>query len=215
MIENEAEVSRLFSAIRMGAFEDVRNMISSGTSVNVRGIDQSTPLMVAALHALPQTTDLILSLGANISDRNASGNTALHLVAGNDFSDLSDADYVCDTTRVLLDAGAAVDARNDVGDTPLLCIAKSAGRQASSNYFDPEAAGLDLLPVVSLLLERGADPLARNHEGRNAREIFALHMLDNHCNPVSGAACIALLDQARLRHDTTPTLSGRHSIRRF
>jgi hypothetical protein len=89
-----------------------------------------TPLHAAAENGHAEMIQLLLSKGADVNARTASGYTPLHLAAKNGHG-------LC--ARILLDAGANVNAQSDNGETPLYL-----------------AAGNGHGEMVQLLVARGA-----------------------------------------------------------
>jgi ankyrin repeat protein len=100
----------------------MRQLLANGADPTMRNKEGNTPLVVAAgLAQVPQETripeprvlqaiEMLLSLGNNINDANAAGNTALHAatMAGLDR-----------TVEYLVAHGADINARNKDGATPL------------------------------------------------------------------------------------------------
>ncbi len=114
------------------------------TQVDVRNLDDETPLMMAALKG---HVALVRQLLARKADVNKTGWTPLHYAAtgGN-----------VEVVRLLLDAHAYIDAESPNGTTPLMM---------ASRYGSEDA--------VKLLLEAGADPTLRNQLRMTAQD-FAL-----------------------------------------
>ncbi len=114
------------------------------TQVDVRNLDDETPLMMAALKG---HVALVRRLLARDADVNKPGWTPLHYAAtgGN-----------VEVIRLLLDAHAYIDAASPNGTTPLMMAARYGSEEA-----------------VLLLLEAGADPTLRNQSRLTAQD-FAL-----------------------------------------
>ncbi len=114
------------------------------TRVDVRNLDDETPLMMAALKG---QVAMVRRLLAREADVNKPGWTPLHYAAtgGN-----------VEVIRLLLDAHAYIDAESPNGTTPLMMAARYGSEEA-----------------VKLLLEAGADPTIRNQQRMSAQD-FAL-----------------------------------------
>ena len=98
-----------------------------------------TPLAWATLHGDPRIVAAVLDAGADVNERDGSGNTPLHAVAffGRDAAG-----------RVLVERGADVLARNVVGRLPAAVMALPAD-------FAAECA-----PLIGLIEEREASPVS-------------------------------------------------------
>merc|ERR1719504_491055 len=106
----------------------------------VRSVDQQgcTGLILTAKRGDVEMANLLLDAGAIANDADVSGSTALHYAAGRSPAIL----------RTLLDWKADAEKADDHGETPLMW---ARGEKA-----------------VQMLLEAGADPLARNASGLTA-----------------------------------------------
>lgn len=100
--------------------------------LNARGPEGSTPFMYAVLYSDTATLARLLKQRADPNRRNDANATALMWAAATDL----------EKTRLLLDHGADVNARSDELRTPLMIAARRPGG----------------VPVVKLLLDRGANP---------------------------------------------------------
>ena len=105
-----------------------------------------SPLHRAAEKGSLVSVAVLLGRGADLHARGGHGDTALHLA-----SQFASGTEGLETVRLLLDWGAELDARNDFGETPLFGSVDS--------YVDGHPA------TTALLLERGADVMARDIEG--------------------------------------------------
>src|SRR6266540_1003125 len=130
----DAGAVRLNDALRKGdtaAFRAALNESPAGA--RLRGAGGVTPLMSAVLYSDVATMQALLEKGADPNSRTDAGATALMWAV----PDLP-------KTQLLLERGAEVDARSDDGRTALMI-----------------AAGLpSSMPVVKLLLDKGANPSA-------------------------------------------------------
>lgn len=116
--------------------------------VDLDGFCGYTPLLRAAELGRIEIVSLLLSKGADIS-RNAQGATSLHLCLRGCF----DPPCRSATMRCLLENGAQVNHRDEMGRTALM-----------------DAAMLDRVEEVGLLLEFGASKDLKDDQGRTARE---------------------------------------------
>src|SRR5438034_11798976 len=108
--------------------------------VDAKEMFASTPLLLAVSKGHVDTVSLLLDNGANIHTVHSVGffrDTPIHFAANR--GDIR-------MTRLLLDRGAHVNLPNNAGRTALHC--------AVAQFVDRDDAAL-----ISLLLERGADPI--------------------------------------------------------
>lgn len=132
----------LFVALRQGS-ERAAKLLMEHPELKADAVNASgeTPVMMAALRGRADAVRLLLDRGAAI---NREGWTPLHYAAtGPEVS----------IVRMLLDRGAAIDSRSPNGTTPMMMAAQ---------YGSPDSA--------VLLLDRRADPRARNDVGWSAAD---------------------------------------------
>ena len=102
-----------------------------------------------------QITQLLLDTGAQVDARDENGNTPLTVAAkGNVRPEI---------IQLLIEKGAEVNALNNDGSTPLIVAAQGAGTQFRdwNNHLTP-------FHIVELLLDKGANPLAKDASGMKA-----------------------------------------------
>ncbi|MEL5957446.1 ankyrin repeat domain-containing protein [Streptomyces sp. CLV115] len=131
----QAPGAALFDAVDRGDMAAVQDLLADGAEIDAPDprspfFDGQTALISAANNGLGDMVRLLLSAGADINARSASGWTALMRACNADRLDCA---------RVLLDAGAEVGARNGEGYSAL-------GRTRTTN-----------VELMRLLVERGAD----------------------------------------------------------
>jgi ankyrin repeat protein len=127
---------QLLDALRDGNLAAVRQLVKSGAPVNAVDDFDSSALMYAALYADVTTVQLLLEKGADPNHADKAGATALMWAIPDEAK-----------CRVLIARGARVNAVSEAtGRTPVLI---AAGR--------PGASG-----IVRMLLDKGADPKARD-----------------------------------------------------
>lgn len=189
----EAELSRFFSAIRIGRQENVIEAIEQGMDVNQPNEGGSTALMQATYGGDPLMVALLISRGANVNMIDGAGESALHLARGHreDYPQI-------ETLSLLLDAGAKLEVVNHEGDTPLLTFAKAARNYAiikADSYIE-----VDHSPFIELLIERGANLLAVDRNGKTARDLIAGDL--ENCHPEKGRVMVAAIDRKLLEQQT-------------
>jgi hypothetical protein len=146
----------------------------AGMDVNLRDKrSNTTALEHAVRNANREMVQLLLSFGATVNEKNASGETALMILDGD-----ATADLVWD----LINAGADVKLKDTSGNTALM-----------------QAAGSGNLEALRVLLDAGSEVNTRNEEGRTALMVAAS---DGHVNIVralvlAGADINAIDDDQR------------------
>ena len=115
----------------------------NGANVNVRGLDQITPLQAASWNGFVDIARWLLCHGADVSAQDAYNWTPLHEAAYR--GDLQ-------IFRMLLEHNADIKVRTILGDYPLHLAATSRLPH-------------DHLTIMQILLDLGADPNARDHDG--------------------------------------------------
>jgi uncharacterized protein len=109
-----------------------------------------TALHAAVLHGDAVEVRRLLAQGFAMDATDHQGFTPLHLAAQ---------EWREEAARALLDAGANVDPKNKFGNTPLfVAVFNSRGRGE----------------LISLLRERGADPLLQNTHGKSPLDLAQL-----------------------------------------
>ena len=132
--------SPLHMAAINGNSAAVHVLIEAGADINARHKYGATPIHGAAINGNPAVAKKLIDAGADVRVRNNDGNTPLHLAV------LSSPIV----TGLLIEAGADVNTWNSLRNTPL---------HIAMTFVKIDAA--------MLLLEAGADPLARNAQGEN------------------------------------------------
>jgi ankyrin repeat protein len=102
------------------------------------------------------TIDYLVSIGADVAARDASGVTALHRAVRT---------RSAPAVRALLDAGADPRTPNAAGSTPLHLAVQTTGRSGSGS---PQARAQQAA-IITLLLERGANPDDQDGQGKSVR----------------------------------------------
>lgn len=101
--------------------------------------------------AKDENTALVRSLlqqGADVNERDYTGNSALNYAASRGYLEI---------VRVLCENNANVDSRNNKGETPLIGVVSAFGAQRET--------------VTRLLLSKGANMDIKNNEGQTAMDI--------------------------------------------
>jgi ankyrin repeat protein len=138
----------LLKAIKANNISEVSRLIENGSNLTVADNDSDQVLMYAALYASDDCIQLLLEKGANPNAKNKLGETAL-LWSVHDLK----------RVRLLIQYGADVNVVTDQGNTPLL--AACVGSMQSE--------------VIRLLLDKGANPLAKNSRGETSLMRVALY----------------------------------------
>jgi hypothetical protein len=160
-------LSAAVSAHQQGA---VDALLRHGVAADQPLVGGGTALMIAAGLGLPEFVQQLLAHGAQVDAADEQGTRALHAAAQFAFAG-RDAERARRTLQTLLDAGSAIDAPNAAGQTALTLL---LGAHA------PARSAVDqkqLLPLLPLLLKRGADVNAQDKRGVGALHACAMHGL--------------------------------------
>ncbi|MDR2548100.1 MAG: ankyrin repeat domain-containing protein [Rickettsiales bacterium] len=134
------------------------------------------------LAALSNYIDIVNDLIKNVEDINpvnGGGETPLHLAAQNGHIDI---------VRALIEKGAKIDAVDKLGWTPLHCAVSSCRTKAIETLLEAEKIDVNAtdkygqtplhlavenghIDIVKALIEKGANPLLRNKNGKTPREL--------------------------------------------
>ncbi|MCH2571543.1 MAG: ankyrin repeat domain-containing protein, partial [Planctomycetes bacterium] len=106
----EDDEDSIWTAVRRGDVEELKEHLADGAEVNERNDDGTTLLSMAALAGEIETVQLLIDEGADLDAKNNDGNTALH---GTAFLGR------LEMTNLLIESGADVNIRNNDGTTPL------------------------------------------------------------------------------------------------
>eukprot|EP00798_Chlamydomonas_sp_ICE-L_P001708 gene1708-33114_t len=153
----------------------VRALLKGGANPNIRdGSTGFTPLFMAAQSGKMETTYLLLKYGADTEITHVSGYTPLYKACFHLHNHM---------LPLLLQAGANIEARlsktdtlsfpTEAGMTPLIIMAWLAteapdGRKGGTDFHRENMPMCK--EVIKALLEAGADPEARNDEGKRASD---------------------------------------------
>lgn len=139
--------TRLIDAVKTGELAAAQRLLGEGADLNARDEQGATPLMLAASAGDLEMVRVLLAAGAAVNARTESGWTALSKAA---YSAETKRGFA-DVAQALIAAGADVEAPIGYGVRPLML-----------------AAGYGETAVVEVLLNAGADVLARNDGGYTA-----------------------------------------------
>ena len=176
----------IWTAIRQGDLERVRQLIQDGQDVNRGGSDGVTPLMEAAHYGRDQIVRELIRAGADVNGKDIIKRTALHL-ASSSWGHSS-------VIKTLAEAGANLNVQDEDGVTPLMEAAKwgyanvvveliRAGADVSvvsSQKWRSVAAGSTALHFSAtrniiecgvLLVEAGADMRTRNKNSESSLDL--------------------------------------------
>ena len=133
-----------------GTEAEVRDVLAKRTKMVAESDEFGfTPLHILMTETRPGIAALLIQAGADPMARNEDGNTPLHIC------------QCPETVGVLIDAGVDVDVRNNDDQTPLIVQAAEGDATGS-------------LATIKALLERGADPAAKDASGATASSIARL-----------------------------------------
>jgi ankyrin repeat protein len=143
---NQAEQA-LMELAYAGNLEEVRRLVSEGTTVDAADAEKRTPLMWAAFNGHAPVVGYLLEKGAKLDAKDRHGRTALMYASSGPFSG---------TVELLLKKGAEVNVQGKLEGFTALMTAAAEGE----------------LEVVRLLLAYGADPDLEDKD-RDTAESFA------------------------------------------
>ena len=110
--ENNKDIQGQFvNAIVQGRLEDVKNLANKGASLKAAfGNDLMPPLGMASFHGHASIVKYLIEKGANVSQTNKDGNSALHVAA-----------FMChkDVVKILMSNGASLKIKNKKGERAL------------------------------------------------------------------------------------------------
>ena len=161
---------RLVRAVKANETVTANALLRAKANPNVADVDGTTPLQWAVRNSNTALVDRLLAAGADAKAQNRFGVTAIHLACENGSAPL--------VTR-LLDAGLPATATGPLGETALhtcarsgdvaaakVLIARGAPLEAGESWRGQTplmwAAAQGHVPMISMLIEAGADPNTRS-----------------------------------------------------
>lgn len=141
----------LHMAAESGTADIVKLLIEKGgADVNALTEYKQTPLHRAAGQGMADAAALLIQKGANVSARDMTQNTPLHVAAEYGDKGAAGRGNNEELIKLLIENGADINARNNTGDTPLHSFAVG---YSSTNK------------LAALLINKGADVNIRNNNG--------------------------------------------------
>ena len=152
-VKDQHGAGMLLLAAREGNGQVIRELIAAGMNVDGSTGDYESPLSVASRNGHITAVQALIENGADIEDR-GSGST------GSPLMECLRKHHV-EVAVALINAGADVNFKDSRGATPLLC----ALGYYDGYEFDRGGPPRSNLPLIKLLLERGADPAVKTCTG--------------------------------------------------
>lgn len=143
----------LWIAIGNGSLPAVELLLGAGASTNITLGDGTNLLHYSVLLGFPGLVQRFRAAGLSVHDADPTGKTSMHYAAHNA------AGATC--IELLGNLGVSIEARCNTGMTPLLTAAEHGN-----------------IHSFSQMVDRGADPLARNNAGQGALDLALLQRLD-------------------------------------
>ena len=100
----------IHDAAELGNIEAVKQHLSAGADVNVKGEEGLTPLHLAAFGGHKEIVELLIAKGADVNAKGRSGWTPLHFAANGGHREVA---------KLLIAKGADLNAKTSDGVTPL------------------------------------------------------------------------------------------------
>ena len=168
-------------AARQGAPDAARVLAEAGANLNLADPDGTTALVFAIINAHYDTAKVLIEKGADPNIADSTGMAALYAAAdmstlpwmfGRNAPNTADQTSCLEVMTLLLDHGAEPDGRLK---SALMQRTHTTGDNALGEGSTPfmRAAKSADLPVMKLLIERGADPLATEKNGTTAMMLVA------------------------------------------
>lgn len=180
-----------------GFDEGIPSLIAAGLDPNQWDLVGQTPLNSAITANDPASVEALVVGGAAMEPKDGNPPVLHHAVrAGRP-----------ESVAKLLELGADPNARVDSGETPLHSALEKFEHYATGSMPEAErTAAMDRIAEnVSILLEHGADPAAKNNEG--------LTPLDNARREAGARRGAEQLNTVPLRSDWAPSFSGGEELR--
>jgi len=136
----------LMQAAMQGREDLAKILVENGAQVNMQNFQGQSALYLAVERNLANVVMLLLKFGAQANLPNIDAVTPIHMAAASGNVEI---------VRLLKEHGAHINVQDDAGDTPLH-YATREGQQAVVRY---------------LLLECGAEPLAKNEDGETPADL--------------------------------------------
>lgn len=147
-----------------GQVGSIEFLITRGANVNAGNDVKYTPLMAAAREKKPAAVEALLRAHADLNARAESGHKALHWLMFDTVPNKKGRSYgtehlVIEILEVFKKYGADLDMTGSSGNTPLM-----------------DAAWWALPDVVAFLICQGANPAAKDNEGKTAADFARLKL---------------------------------------
>lgn len=171
----------LVDAVSQNNLSRVQYLINQGYSVEARSADYLTPLMIASLNGQKEISSYLILHGAKLNATERHGLTALHLAAQEGHSEI---------VKLLVNSGANINARDNAhggAGWPALFYAVQGCQSKSVEVLILASADVNVQmegvtplylaayhkcnDVVSMLLEKGADPNLPTKIGETSIEL--------------------------------------------
>lgn len=181
----QSGLTPLACASASGSIETVQYLIDSGAGINLAAFDKKgesdtlvrlfgchltgvTPLMAATRHGHSEVVQYLLDRGADVNAKGWTGETALFIAVEYGWQE------IC---RMLLDSNACINCRlnvheNGEGGETLLHVAVASGPVYSGRRLGLEGCLNLKEQICAMLLQAGADPNAKDAEGKLPAEII-------------------------------------------
>jgi len=181
-IRNANNDTALHCAAHLGSLDIIKLLLDKGISVNVTNTQQNTPLHIAAVRGNLEATIALVARGAALNSTNVTGHTPLMLAA---YSGKLEVVRYLTEKGPIIDIHIALLIAVERGHLDVIDFLLANGADIDGSHEARDRSPLILatmrqnLPVVMLLVQKGADVNPCTADGRSKSALFAAASVGN------------------------------------